>query len=305
MSRSLQALSILLFSLCGLTSCKTTQTAAHWSMTSVASMPGFSVPECMVVDPASGHIYVSNINADKEHYWSDLGNGFISKLAPDGSLIDLKWLKSADKSAVHAPKGMCIMGKNLYYTDNTRLMKVALSGAARPETIPIAGAQKLNDLATDGSHVWVSDTGAGTIHKVNNAGKAQLWARVDSVNGVTCHKGKTYAVSWGLHEIFELSSTANKPPKAFNLASHFTALDGIEVLEDGCFIVSDFMGNKVCRVTADRKQVSTLATIESPADIGLNRDTGHLYVPSFMSNSTSTFKLHPPSQTMQSVEVAQ
>ena len=68
-------------------------------------------------------------------------------------------------------------------------------------------------------------------------------------------------------------------------------LDGIEVLADGTFIVSDFMGNKVSAITPDEKTVYTLAELGSPADIGIDRSSMILYVPQFFQDKVVLFRL--------------
>jgi hypothetical protein len=78
---------------------------------------------------------------------------------------------------------------------------------------------------------------------------------------------------------------------AFGLDRHFTNLDGIEVLDDGTFVVSDFTGNKVCTIPPDRSRVDTLVETPTPADIGLNRKAGLLYVPQFTSDTLSVYRL--------------
>jgi hypothetical protein len=100
-----------------------------------------------------------------------------------------------------------------------------------------------------------------------------------------------FGVSWALHEIYELDPTGKSQPQAFGLADHFTNLDGIEVLADGTFIVSDFKGNKVCTVSPDRSSVRTLVEVTSPADIGLNHEEGLLYIPHFMENKLSIYRI--------------
>ncbi len=57
------------------------------------------------------------------------------------------------------------------------------------------------------------------------------------------------------------------------------------------FIVSDITGNKVSTVAPDRKTVHTLLSVESPADIGLDRQLGLLYVPMLMKNEARIYKL--------------
>jgi len=113
----------------------------------------------------------------------------------------------------------------------------------------------------------------------------------EAVNGITFHDGRMYAVSWKLHEIYELDPSGKAEPKPFGLASHFAGLDGIEVLEGGTFVVSDFAGNKVCTISPDRKTVRTYLRVQSPADIGIDRKRGLLYVPLFMKNRVCTYEL--------------
>ena len=100
-----------------------------------------------------------------------------------------------------------------------------------------------------------------------------------------------FGISWSLHEIYELDPSGKKDPVAFGLAEHFVNLDGIEVLDDGTFIISDFMGNAVYAVSPDRSTVRTLIEIHTPADIGINRTEGLLYVPHFKEDVVSVYRL--------------
>ncbi|WP_200856385.1 hypothetical protein, partial [Klebsiella pneumoniae] len=88
--------------------------------------------------------YVSNINggiAAKD------GNGFISRLAPDGKVLALKWVDGAAAgTTLHAPKGLTIAGRTLYAADidTVRLFDLA-SGKPQGE-VSIPGATFLNGL---------------------------------------------------------------------------------------------------------------------------------------------------------------
>lgn len=266
------------------------QEAKPWKATEIRAVEGFAVPECALSDPATGLVYVSNIDAAAEAYWADDQKGFISLLTSEGDMKALRWLDSSKAVPISSPKGMAIL-KELYFTDNTRLLSAPLTGSGPLKPISLQGTQKLNDLATDGQNVWSTDMAAATLYKVDAKGKVSSLPAVAGVNGVTCHKGKLFVVSWDLHEVYEIDPLGKKPAQAFGLASHFTNLDGIEVLDDGTFLVSDFTGNKVCTISPDRKSVQTLASLESPADIGVDRTRDLLYVPQFMKNRLVIFKL--------------
>jgi len=98
-------------------------------------------------------------------------------------------------------------------------------------------------------------------------------------------------VSWDLHDVYELDHSGAAAPRAFGLAKAFTNLDGIEVLEDGCLIVSDFIGDKISLVSADGKSAKTLLETKTPADIGLDREGGLLYIPEFYGTDVTVYKL--------------
>ena len=80
-------------------------------------------------------------------------------------------------------------------------------------------------------------------------------------------------------------------PEPFGFAEHFTNLDGIEVLDDGTFLVSDFKGNAIWLISADRQSVRRLIELDSPADIGLDRKRMRLYVPQFMKDRVAVYDL--------------
>jgi sugar lactone lactonase YvrE len=265
--------------------------AAELALEKVAVIENLDLPECMVIDSDSGKVYVSNVVTASEGYWIDDSNGFISLMSLDGKIEKLRWLESTSAMAVNNPKGMCILDGKLYFTDNNKLKYCSLKAPSETGVISLPGAKKLNDLATDGKSIWVTDTEAGKVFRVESDGSSREIRSPEAINGITCYNGKLFAVSWGLHEVYELDPSGEEAPVPFGLASHFTALDCIEVLDDGRFIVSDYKGNKVCSISADRKTVRTLIELESPADFGLDRENKLLYVPEMMSNRAVILKL--------------
>jgi hypothetical protein len=270
--------------------------AAEWHAKRISIAKGFNVPECtLFVGSPFFDVFVSNISAKEGGYWTDDGKGFISLISSSGAVIKLSWLESSVSAPIHAPKGMCFANGCLYFTDNARLMRCTIGKTGKPgklEQLALPAAENLNDLATDSYAVVVSDTKLGKVYHVECAtGKVREIPAPESVNGVTIYRGKIFAVSWGLHEIYELDRRDGKAPQPFGLGSHFTNLDGIEVLSDGTFIVSDFMGNRIATVSADRKTVRTLIDVESPADIGLDPTFRTLYVPQFLKNQVVVYRL--------------
>ena len=71
-------------------------------------------PESVCYDSVRNQLYVSNINlGEKEE------SGFISKLSPDGKILDLKWIVG-----LKAPKGLAVSGNNLYVADVDELVEM-------------------------------------------------------------------------------------------------------------------------------------------------------------------------------------
>jgi hypothetical protein len=263
--------------------------ASRWALAKRPDITQVWVPECVLPDRKSGKIFVSNVESEKDQYWTDDGRGFISVIE-NGKMKKLRWLLSAPGKILNGPKGMCVLDGKLYIADNTRLLRCNAKDGSQLETV-LEGFGKANDLATDGDAVWVSDCKTGKIWRVAADGAKREILAPEGVNGITFAKGHMYAVSWDLHEVYEVFPIGGRKPEPFGLHKHFTNLDGIEVMGDGTFIVSDFMGNKVCAITPDRKTVYTLAELESPADIGIDRYDMTLYVPQFFKDKIAVFKL--------------
>src|SRR5688572_19892797 len=105
---------------------------------------GFNTPESALWDAANNRVIVSNIVGDAMQ--AD-GNGMLSTVSPDGTMIDAEWVTGLD-----APKGSAIGGNRLYVADLTKLRIVDLASGIY-ETIDVPGAVFLND-------VTVADDGA-------------------------------------------------------------------------------------------------------------------------------------------------
>jgi hypothetical protein len=267
------------------------ESQSAWHATEIASQDGFAVPECVVAD-GQGNVFVSNILPDNDVYWGDDGMGFVSRLSVKGKVEAPYWLGGRENSPIHSPKGMCILDGWLYLNDSTRLLRCKLDNPKATLEVVLSKGSRYNDLASDGRHLWISDIKEGKVIRLDSRSREEMAIPAPSgVNGVTTWEGRLFAVSWTEHEIYELDPGGKEEPRPFGLAAHFTNLDGIEVLDDGTFLVSDFKGNKVSLVSADEKTVRTLIEVESPADIGIDRKRGLLYVPQFKKDKIIVYQL--------------
>src|SRR3970282_2965143 len=74
----------------------------------------FHTPESSLYDAAEDVYLVANINGSPT---AADGNGFISRIGPDGQVLALKWIAGTVSGVtLHAPKGMAIVGDTFYVT---------------------------------------------------------------------------------------------------------------------------------------------------------------------------------------------
>src|SRR5207249_1150955 len=99
----------------------------------------------ILYEPRSDVYLVSNINGDPTA--SD-GNGFISRVAPDGRILELKWIDGAKPGVrLNGPKGMAVAGDTLYVSDITAVRMFDLRTGAPKDAVVILGSTFMNDLA--------------------------------------------------------------------------------------------------------------------------------------------------------------
>jgi DNA-binding beta-propeller fold protein YncE len=266
-----------------------------WSVEKVSQITGLAVPECAAVSPATGDVFISNIDAPAKgadnRYNTDDHTGFVTRLAPGGKLKVMRWVDSEVNAPVNSIKGLCVFKGVLYACDVDHVRRMSIKTGQSLKPIFINGAKFLNDAATDGKYIYVSDMTTGKIHRIDGDKITDI-PGPPSANGIAFSGGKMFVASWAAHEIYEVDMDGIMPPKPFGLADHFGGLDGIEVLSDGTFIVADQKHNKIILVSADRKRTRTLVKVKGgPADFGIDTARGLLYVPKVLDNSLTVFKL--------------
>ncbi|MBS2014475.1 MAG: hypothetical protein JST00_16435 [Deltaproteobacteria bacterium] len=263
---------------------------------------GLSTPESVLFDEAADVYLVSNINGSPLE--AD-GNGFISKLTPDGKVESLKWIEGGkNKVTLNAPKGLAIVGDVLYVADlDTVRMFDRKTGAPAGE-VKIAGATFLNDLTvgTDGK-VLVSDSGlkggakgfepSGTdaVYVIDKAKKVTPLAKSKDLggpNGLLAIGEKTWVVTFGSGEMYSLDTKGKKSDVAKLPKGQ---LDGILALPNGDVLVSSWEGSVVYRGKPGAEMKAIVEDVKSPADIGYDKKRNRVLVPLFMENEVRAYEL--------------
>jgi len=273
-----------------LTGCGTKQ----WQATKLAQVDGLHTPECTFVMPETGEVFASSIvaleeNGDDRYVVAD-GNGFITRLFPGGQLDDLHWRNSTQAAPLNGPKGICFFDGVLYIADCTHVRRIDMKTGKAMAPVAIEGATFLNDMAADGRAVYVSDTTTARIHRIEGDSYTTI-PGPPSANGLAFAGGKLYCTSWEAHEVYEVDMTGKTAPVAFGLADKFGGLDGLVILPDGQFLVSDLKDGKIDLISADRKTVRTLCKVNAPADIGVDFERGLLYVPMLNDGAIGIYEL--------------
>jgi hypothetical protein len=119
---------------------------------------GFLNPAAAIYDAQSDTYLVSNVNGDP---LEKDDNGFISRVAPDGKVIELKWIdgEMAAKT-LNAPKGMAVSDSRLFVADIDAIRIFHRTTGASLGVLKIPKASYLNGVsAAPNGTVYVSDTG--------------------------------------------------------------------------------------------------------------------------------------------------
>ena len=261
---------------------------------------GLSTPESVLHDPEADVYLVSNIAGapvDQD------GNGFISRISPDGDVLELRWIDGASEGVtLHAPKGMAIQGSTLYVADIDCLrMFDRATGAPTGEACPSTAAF-LNDVAPapDGSSVFFTDsgldasfapTGDDAVYRLGEDGRITVLVREEGLgapNGVAVGSRGIFVVTFMSGEVFRLDAEGNRTDV---MPASERQLDGVEMMDDGGFLMSSWGDQAVYRVGGDGTVSRVLSGVEAPADIGVDRTRNRLLVPLFNANEVRVVPL--------------
>lgn len=244
---------------------------------------GLKTPES-AVQAKDGRIFISEIG----EFGKD-GDGQIS-------VVDTSGKVSVFASGLDDPKGLKIIGSNLYIADKTKIIKASLNDGKTSVFVPTSGfpatPQFLNDLEADlQGNLYVSDSGdimgtgkGGAIYKIDSSGKVTLLidgkqdARVMAPNGLLADD--TGNVLIYVDFTSGVLYTYNQQTKALtDIAEGFGGGDGIAHHSSGTMYVSDWKSGKVFSVNRKYDVTILKEGYQSAADIGVTQDEAYLMVP--------------------------
>ena len=224
---------------------------------------GLNQPENIVYHSVADVYLVSNMGGgDTAHD----DNGFISRLRPDGTVLDARWIAGGVRGAtLDAPKGLAIRGDTLAVADLGAVHLFDRRTGAPLRTIAVPGLV-LNDLAytADGT-LWITDTGPARAPSPVDTSRD-----MDAVWRVT-PDGRVSSVARGL---------ALSRPDGI-------VLEGADALVStfGALAVSSWDAQAVWRVTPGQPPRTLLTGVPSPAGIAVDTRHHRLAVTSMQQNA--------------------
>jgi hypothetical protein len=266
---------------------------------------GFDGPESALHDPVADVYLVSNFAGDPG---VPAGNGFISRVSPDGGLLALKWIDgTAPGVTLHAPRGMTLKGDTLYVADLECVRRFLRETGAPVGEFCFPDSGFLNDVsASEDGWVFLSDTGTGAegdgvqaLHALRPGGERfEVVASGPSLgrpNGVlAAARGVVTAVSFADGRVYRYEFRDGSWTGPFDLWKTPAAmLDGLVRLDDGSLLVSSLESGTIYRLRMDGSVGVAIPGLETPADIGVDRRRRRVLIPELQGNRLEIRGLPP------------
>ena len=256
---------------------------------------GFATPESVEYYAAEDLYLVTNINGSP---FAVDDNGFISKISPDGKVLDLKWIDGArSDTRLHGPKGAAISGNILYVADHDEVHLFELPSGKQKTSVKIPGSTFLNGITPGGGgSVYTTDMGAtsdngnfvssGTdaVYQVFPDGQYKVIMKDKDMgwpNGIVVSGKHLIVVTFQSNEVYRVLKNGQRyilpaPPTG--------SLDGLVAMDDGSLIMSSWAGSAVYRLDKNGSYSTIADSLKSPSDIGYDNKRNRILVPLFLED---------------------
>jgi hypothetical protein len=283
------------------------------------AVAGFQHPESVVHDTMLDVYLVSNVgDLPPSGFPGALDhNGFISRVSPDGLIVNLKWIQDGVNGVtLNSPKGIWLYRQKLYVADVDtlrifdRLTGYPLRNIAIPN--PFAPSSLfLNDVVVDSDGTaYLTDNLNSAIFAVDPEGRASVLAsgpEVGNPNGILADESGVSWVTFFGHEIRRLKRSGKIVTEAalptvdvsglqlapgVPLPSGTLLLDGYGRFE-GSLLVSSWVTGKIYLIGRSGKDIEAVVEVkgavnspppDGPADLNIDQRRNRLLIPLFNAN---------------------
>ena len=236
--------------------------------------------ESVYFDATDNVIYTSNIEGDPTEKDK---KGSISKVSTDGKISEPRWV-----TGLNAPKGIARLNDKLYVTDIDELVEINIADGKVVKKYPVKGAGFLNDAASDGSKVYISDSKTGKVHVLENGKINLVTSGKDGINGLRFNpQGELFILDGKGLRKFNVQDTSST-----FVNEVVTGGDGLVIIDDSTYIASRWQGE--IYLVKNGKETLLLDTKEeksNTADIDYIPEQKLVIVPTFFKNKVVAYKL--------------
>ncbi|MEX2531960.1 MAG: hypothetical protein WD960_14420 [Gemmatimonadota bacterium] len=313
--RALAALVVLSFPLlAGCGGDGTRQGPIELEITEVADA-GFETPAAVIHDPAADVYLVASVGGP---FGADDANGFISRLSPDGEVLDLHWIRPTQPGReLNSPQGLAIRGDSLFIADldcirihhretGEDLGYTCLDGVTHITDVDVGpeGSIFVVDSGLDLSGPAPTPTGTDAVYRLVLA-EGQRGSTLASSEdlghprGIAVGARGIFVSTSGSGEIFRLTPDGQRTDVFPESGRH---LDGIAFLPDGGFAFSSWSDEAIYLVTGAGDVVRLFEGISQPGGIAYDPSRTRLVVP--LSSDGRILFLDMPADPAAAVEGA-
>lgn len=240
------------------------------------------VPESVLPDYKNKVLYVSNI--DGLDPWGKDGKGSIAKVAMDGKIIAVDWVKG-----LNCPKGMGLYKGMLYVADLNEIAVIDVEKSELKRRIPVPYAERLNDITIDPrGNIYVSDSKGNRVYVVKGNEATPYLENLQGPNGVFWYRDNLYLLDKGTLFKVEYDRKLTKLAEGIEGGS-----DGLDAVSPKEFIASGWAGI-IYYIYPDGFKETLLDTRGekmNTADIVFDPVSRIIYVPTFWKNKVVAYEL--------------
>jgi hypothetical protein len=240
------------------------------------------MPESVAYDINTNAIYVSNFNR-----YSPPGQQFISKLTPEGKILDLKWV-----DGLMFPTGMIVFKDKLYVVERRNVVEIDIETGSIQNRYPLSEPGFANDITVTADGIlYISDSGKQSIYKLEGE-KCGRWLESDelsNINGLYVDGNRLLAGVSSDHSLKSIDLDSREINTIVRFGEGI--MDGIKRDQDGNILISHYEG-RIYRITPTGEIINLIYNPGSRcADFEYIADTGLLVIPTLEDNKLIAYKL--------------